>query len=74
MSDFIKGVYASAFVFAIVCTILTALAVKGEQDKWQTACDGLDIEIRWHEMSLDGVTTNWVEMIDLRDNSVRKAR
>lgn len=74
MSDFIKGVYATAFVLAFVCTILTALAVKGEQEKWQTACDELGIEIRWHEMSLDGVKTNWVEMIDFRDNSVRRAK
>lgn len=74
MNDFIKGVYTSTVVLSIIGMLLTAFAVKDEQDKWQNACDELDIEIRWHEMSLDGVTTNWVEMIDLRDNSVRKAR
>ena len=74
MSDYIKGVYTSAIVFLILGTLLMAYDSKKENEKWQDACDKLDIEIRWHNMTLDGITTNWVEMIDLRDNSVRKAR
>ena len=74
MNDFIKGVYASAFVFAIAGTLLTAFVAKQEAGKWKSACDELGIEIRWHKMTLDGVSTNWVEMIDLRNNEIRKAR
>lgn len=74
MCDYIKGVYTSAIVFLILCTLLMAYDSKEEHDKWQDACDELDIEIRWHEMSLDGVKTNWVELIDVRTNEIRKSR
>lgn len=74
MNDFIKGVYTSSFVLFIVGMFAVAYNSRRCIEKWQDACDELDIEIRWHTMTLDGVSTNWVEMIDLRDNSVRKAR
>ncbi len=63
-----------AIVLTTALFVVAILCINYENNKWQSACDELDIEIRWHEMTLDGVTTNWVEMIDLRDNEIRKAR
>lgn len=60
--------------FSAIVSLLMSQSESRERDKWQDACDKLDIEIRWHKMALDGVTTNWVEMIDLRNNEIRKAR
>lgn len=74
MNDFIKGVFTGAFMLSIFCTVLMAVTVKKEVEKWKSACAELGIVIRWHEMSIDGVTTNWVELVELRDDSARRAK
>lgn len=63
----------SNVVVAIISVIITAAVVSIASDyRWQKALKSLDVKIEWHRHVVDGIATDYVEMINLRDGDVMK--
>ena len=69
------GLIAAVLVILTIITILVFGAYNynnGRSEansRWENACSDLGVKIRWHSLTIDGVTTNWVEMINLRGST-----